>query len=294
LLEKTHTNQDVIKYTEIIFDKTKHLNDFYIDLTSGHSFKLRNLHVICQKSNTDYGKTKFTEELTDFFLDNCVITITYSNLIELESTINHELNHILEFYLSLFNKSKLNKSWNLNKKLNNHKKLANNFEIWDDFTYLIYLTLKHELNSHISEIYHRFLNDETPLKSLKKDKFYIKCLFYLNIFDFDNFYKLFIKRYTEKDFLNLTINFFQNFNFDTPKDLKSSKDIIRNIIDKLKKKLYRYKSKSEKVVKRIEKNRLNINKITETEDNRNLNINEEYLILDKNRKRREKYIKLNE
>jgi len=270
ILERLGVNDTVIKYTSQIISEIKNnfgKSEITMDLVSSNDLKLRNFIIkIKYIENKDYANIKLSDKLIDNnFLDDVILYLEFSNIDNiLESNVNHELNHALEFYKRLKNNVKLNKSWYLQEKLNEHKKFAINNDIWKDFTYLIYLTLKHETNSHVSEIYSDLKNSENIDIDILKSKNYKDCLFYLNYFKIDVFYKRFIKKYTDEDFIKLTENFCENFNFKKPNNLEQSITVIDDVIKKLNKKIRNYKNKMEKVVFRIKTERSKDAQIIET------------------------------
>lgn len=260
--ESLGVNDTVLKYTTILLKEIKNnINKeyFYTDLIYSIDLKIKNLKVNLIKKSGDYAKITLSNNLKNDMLSNCEIDIHINDLDSVESNINHELTHALSFYKNLLNGVKIHKSWELQKRLDKHKKLGNSYFVWKDLIYLIYLTLKHETNSHVSEIYSNLYKVKDLDFSLKNNnKNYKDCNFYINNFNIDSFYNAFINHknnYTNEDFIQLTKDLCENFHFDIPKDINDCKHIISDIIEKSKKKLKKYKLKLEKVVKRIKEER---------------------------------------
>jgi hypothetical protein len=79
---------------------------------------------------------------------------------KIKETINHECQHIIEFYHSDGNPSK---SWDFHKRLKIHENKFNN-KTWLDICYLFYLAEEHELRSKVSQSLELLKNGEDLYK----------------------------------------------------------------------------------------------------------------------------------
>jgi hypothetical protein len=177
--EKYHVSQDVKHLTNIIYSKIYQLIPNLI---------LKKEITISNLLKDNYGRIKFKNDIIKVKLgdnhggikrielkDNILnlemeLTINLSNkelsqkkLInnKIKETINHECQHIIEFYHSDGNPSK---SWDFHKRLKIHENKFNN-KTWSDICYLFYLAEEHELRSKVSQSLEILKNGEDLYKS---------------------------------------------------------------------------------------------------------------------------------
>jgi hypothetical protein len=177
--EKYHVSQDVKHLTNIIYNKIYQLVPNLI---------LKKELTISNLLQDNYGRIKFKNDtikvkignnhggIKNIDLKNNIInlelelTISLSNkelsqkkLInnKIKETINHECQHIIEFYHSDGNPSK---SWDFHKRLKIHENKFNN-KNWLDICYLFYLVEEHELRSKVSQSLEILKNGEDLYKS---------------------------------------------------------------------------------------------------------------------------------
>ena len=164
--EKYHVSQDVKHLTNIIYNKIYHLIPILV---------LKKKLVIENLLQDNYGRIKFrgdrieldigknhgiinTPILVNDVIQNLVIELTIdlskSELSQrkiinnkIRETINHECQHIIEFYHSGGN---LSRSWSLDKRLKIHEEKFDNKD-WLNICHLFYLAEEHELRSKVSQ-----------------------------------------------------------------------------------------------------------------------------------------------
>lgn len=164
--EKYHVSQDVKHLTNIIYNKIYHLIPILV---------LKKKLVIENLLQDNYGRIKFrgdrielnigknhgiinTPILVNDVIQNLVIELTIdlskSELSQrkiinnkIRETINHECQHIIEFYHSGGN---LSRSWSFDKRLKIHEEKFDNKD-WLNICHLFYLAEEHELRSKVSQ-----------------------------------------------------------------------------------------------------------------------------------------------
>lgn len=270
--EVKHVNNDVIHYTSdliSIIEKIGLSKDIDTEISlknrAGLKADLRLVVEINPPNFLNYGsfKTNDFSKIVDGVLTNCVLYLQVqltnteiennkiSPLNKIRSLINHELNHALEIYQYKFNDRRYRNSWEVSKNQQEHRKFSKDWEYWDDFIYLIYLGLNHEMSSRISSIYEELKNTTDPKKEVLNNKTYMDADF-MSKFDFDVFYNKFIIKYSENDFLNVCKKFCEDFDYKYINDIKFCKSMINRIVKSLNKKGFNVIKKIMNVIKRIE------------------------------------------
>jgi hypothetical protein len=177
--EKYHVSQDVKHLTNIIYSKIYQLIPNLI---------LKKEITISNLLQDNYGRIKFKNDIIkvklgdnhggikNIDLKDNILNIELELTIKLSSkelsqkklinnkikeTINHECQHIIEFYHSDGN---LSKSWNFHKRLKIHENKFNNKK-WLDVCYLFYLAEEHELRSKVSQGLELLKNGENLYES---------------------------------------------------------------------------------------------------------------------------------
>ena len=177
--EKYHVSQDVKHLTNIIYSKIYQLVPNLI---------LKKEITISNLLQDNYGRIKFKNDIIkvklgdnhggikNIDLKDNILNIELELTIKLSSkelsqkklinnkikeTINHECQHIIEFYHSDGNPSK---SWDFHKRLKIHESKFNN-KTWLDVCYLFYLAEEHELRSKVSQSLELLKNGENLYES---------------------------------------------------------------------------------------------------------------------------------
>ncbi len=177
--EKYHVSQDVKHLTNIIYSKIYQLIPNLI---------LKKEITISNLLQDNYGRIKFKNDIIkvklgdnhggikNIDLKDNILNIELELTIKLSSkelsqkklinnkikeTINHECQHIIEFYHSDGN---LSKSWDFHKRLKIHENKFNN-KTWLDICYLFYLAEEHELRSKVSQSLELLKNGENLYES---------------------------------------------------------------------------------------------------------------------------------
>ena len=177
--EKYHVSQDVKHLTNIIYSKIYQLIPNLI---------LKKEITISNLLQDNYGRIKFKNDtikvkignnhggIKNIDLKNNIINLEIELTIKLSSkelsqkklinnkikeTINHECQHIIEFYHS---DGDLSKSWDFHKRLKTHENKFNNKK-WLDVCYLFYLAEEHELRSKVSQSLELLKNGENLYES---------------------------------------------------------------------------------------------------------------------------------
>ncbi len=281
LFESKGMNNTVREYVRILISEiekhdfiTRNIK-FDVKLISGIDLKLNQLCL-----NIDVNPAKFTNyanvpQLTDMYefendvqmlpiLMNLQLKLSKEEMLknkidadnQIYALLHHELTHLLELYKITFQNKKQGGSWVLSQALQDHKKLGNTYEIWSDFLHIFYLSLDHEMRSRIAETYERLKNSENPKNDLHNLKIYQEAI-YIRTFNFDTFYKEFLNKHDEKEFILLTKDFCKHFDIKFKDDLTYCKNIIKNSILKINNKANYLIKKLERIPKIFEKHEYN-------------------------------------
>jgi hypothetical protein len=177
--EKYHISQDVRHLTNIIYNKIYLLIPNLIikkEITISNllqdnysRIKFKN-DIIKIKLGNNHGGIKNIDLKNNIINLELELTINLSSkelsqkkLInnKIKETINHECQHIIEFYHS---DGDLSKSWDFHKRLKTHENKFNNRK-WLDVCYLFYLAEEHELRSKVSQSLELLKNGEDLYES---------------------------------------------------------------------------------------------------------------------------------
>jgi hypothetical protein len=206
-------------------------------------------------NNYGYFHKLSESKIINNILDNCELFLELkllpieiknnklSDINPINGLINHELNHALEIYKYELNNKDYNYSWELSKKYINHIKYSNTKKYWDDFIYLIYIGLKHEMNSRISQIYEDIKNYDNPKVDILNNSIYLSSKYMIN-FNYLSFLKKMKSYYTNDEILDIFKYFCEDFEYNYTKDINYFDNVIKKIILSINK-------KGEKMVKRI-------------------------------------------
>jgi hypothetical protein len=178
--EKHHVNQDVRHLTNLIYNKIYQLlpnlilkKEIVIENILQDNYtriKFRNDKIVV-KLGKNWGSVN--EPIIDNnIIENLTINLSISlsdkeisqrKLInnKIKETINHECQHVIEFYHS---DGSLSKSCDFDKRLKEHEKKFNNKE-WLDICYFFYLSEEHEMRSRVSQSLEILKNDGDLLNS---------------------------------------------------------------------------------------------------------------------------------
>lgn len=164
--EKHHVNQDVRHLTNLIYNKIYQLlpnlivkreiiiENFLQDNYSRIKFKNDKIIVKLGKNWGSINEPIINNDVVENLIINLSINlsdkeVSGKKLIDnkIKETINHECQHVIEFYHS---DGILSKSWDFDKRLKEHEKKFNNKE-WLDICYFFYLSEQHEIRSRVSQ-----------------------------------------------------------------------------------------------------------------------------------------------
>lgn len=164
--EKHHVNQDVRHLTNLIYNKIYQLlpnlivkreiiiENFLQDNYSRIKFKNDKIIVKLGKNWGSINEPIINNDVVENLIINLSINlsdkeVSGKKLIDnkIKETINHECQHVIEFYHS---DGILSKSWDFDKRLKKHEKKFNNKE-WLDICYFFYLSEQHEIRSRVSQ-----------------------------------------------------------------------------------------------------------------------------------------------
>ena len=194
--EKLHVNNDVKHLTNIIYNKIYHLipklilkGELVIDnlLQDYSRIKFKDDKIIV-KSGNNGGGIKNIQFINDCInglvlefsikLNNDELKSKYLINNRIKETINHECQHIIEFYHT---KGVTPESWNLNDRLKRHegrfisycKTNGFNPDFWLNITHMFYLCEEHEIRSNVSSTHHfiqvkKINNIESVIKNRKE------------------------------------------------------------------------------------------------------------------------------
>jgi hypothetical protein len=183
LNEKYHVNQDVRHLTNLIYNR---INYFLSKLILNKEVEINSF------LEKNYTRIKFKNDVIilklgknhgsinePIYIDNCIenlkiyLTINLSKnelsnkyLInnKIRETINHECQHIIEFY----NTGDLSASCDFNKRLKIHKDKFKIYDKWLDIIHIFYLAEEHEIRSSISQLLEYIKNsDKNDIKDIK-------------------------------------------------------------------------------------------------------------------------------
>lgn len=177
----------------------------------------------------------------------------------IESTIEHELLHTIEKYLTISDGNKLSNSFSMDEKLKEIDKLYNNSQNWLDISYLIYLSFPHEIRARIQQlnkdIESKHINGiSNVINYIKTAKIYKDLKFPTNIDEHiilkklkkDKDYKDILENFSKNVLNNENINYEKNFT-DYIKKIKQKN---KKMLDKLERTSYNFENiNNDKVIK---------------------------------------------
>lgn len=177
----------------------------------------------------------------------------------IESTIEQELLHTIEKYLTISDGNKLSNSFSMDEKLKEIDKLYNNSQNWLDISYLIYLSFPHEIRARIQQlnkdIESKHINGiSNVINYIKTTKIYKDLKFLTNIDEHiilkklkkDKDYKDILENFSKNVLNNENINYEKNFT-DYIKKIKQKN---KKMLDKLERTSYNFENiNNDKVIK---------------------------------------------
>jgi len=136
--------------------------------------------------------------LNNDIIENLVLTLTinisdyerknkYLNFVNrIYSTINHEIQHLIEIYFVHIENHKRSKSWDFHRRLKIHEKKYEHFTEWTDILHIFYLMEDHEIRSRVSALYTELqtlnTNDIKELERyLTKTEEYRQCVDFIRL-----------------------------------------------------------------------------------------------------------------
>lgn len=249
--ERFHVNNDVKHLTSIIYNKIYQLIPNLI---------LKKEIVIENLLQDNYTRIKFQNDKIRVklgerhaainnisIINDCIIDLNLEITIKLSKSeminkrlevgkiredINHECQHIIEYYHSDGN---LSKSWSFHKRLKEHETRQHN-QVWLDLCHLFYLGEEHELRSRVSQSLELIKNGE----DLHNSELY-KNIVNLSKLSAD---KIIAKMETYDDFGIIIYDFVTNVLLRKGKHL----DVFRSYVSNLNKVGEVYKKKLNKVL----------------------------------------------
>lgn len=164
--EKHHVNGDVRHLTNLIYNKIYQLipnlifkkeiiiENLLQDNYTRIKFKCDKIIVRLGKNSGNINEPIINNDIVENLIINLFINLSNKEILQkklinnrIKETINHECQHVIEFYHS---DGILSKSWDFDKRLKEHESKFNNKE-WLDICYLFYLSEDHEMRSRVSQ-----------------------------------------------------------------------------------------------------------------------------------------------
>ena len=164
--ERYHVSQDVKHLTNIIYNKIYQLipnltikkeiviENLLQDNYSRIKFSGDKIKIKLGRNHGAINEPNFTNDIVENLTINLTIKLSNLELTQkklinnkIRETINHECQHIIEFYHSDGN---LSKSWSFDERLKIHEKKFDNKD-WLNICHLFYLAEEHELRSKVSQ-----------------------------------------------------------------------------------------------------------------------------------------------
>jgi hypothetical protein len=169
----------------------------------------------------------------------------------ISGTIEHELLHTIEKYLTISDGRNIANSFSMDAELKKIDKKYTNSQNWQDISYLIYLSFPHEIRSRIQQLNREIEN--THIRGIENINSYIKNTKIYQDLDFltkinpikilnnlknDKYYKDILKDFSIYVLKNNNINYENNF-FDYIKKMKQKN---KKMIDKLERTSYNFEN----------------------------------------------------
>ena len=183
LNEKYHVDQDVRHLTKLIYDKINYylpkliLNKSVLitNLLQNNykNIKFKNDKIILNLGSPHGGINMpiYNNDTIENLEINLTIFLSKSELKnkylfdnKIKEIINHECQHILEFYHT---KGNLTKSWDFHARLKEHEDKYKEYDKWLEITHMFYLTEYHEMRSSISQLLEYLKDNIKDNKSLE-------------------------------------------------------------------------------------------------------------------------------
>jgi len=250
---------DIIKaYSTYLYDNFIEGNSEYeIDLDDYQELPLTSLKISIKKGNILKG-THTPGELIkkdiNYFIKNSIITLIYDDINSLKGLIAHELTHIKEYYEIMKQIDILGiKITPIYIKIRNvYNDIKDmNTDYYNNFLYLIYLSLSTEMNSRVAQVYDFLydfnIKDEDVLFTKLQLHKNFEFLDLLQKFNAVNFINNMINLVGLETFINITQTFIDKLNIEfnksieEPKVLKNKKYLIKQNIKE--KKYFRFLNK---------------------------------------------------
>lgn len=231
IVEKFHTNQHVKHLTKLIYDK---INLFIPNLIRNNKIEIKNLlqdnyirikfedDIIIVNLGKNHGginKPVYNDNIKNLNI-NLTISLDNKELIskkminnKIRETINHELQHVLEFY---YTNGDLSKSWSFDERLKEHQSKFKSYEKWLEICHIFYLMEDHELRSRISQCLELLKNnkDSENLESVLYNSDIYKSLDFISKINGNLILKVMNNNY--KDFNIILSDFIKNVLLKSP------------------------------------------------------------------------------
>jgi hypothetical protein len=207
--------------------------EYQVDLDQYQELPLINFKISIKNSTNNCGihiPGKLIKNDNNYFIDGSILFINFNDITELKGLLIHELTHIKEYYeimkkIDILNIEITPTYFKIRNVYNDIKNL--NKEYYDNFLYLIYLSLSTEMNSRVAQVYDYLYNlkikDEDQLfNELKKHKNY-NFLELLNNFDSNIFINNMIEYVGLESFIEISQRFIDKLNIEFNKPIKPIK-----------------------------------------------------------------------
>jgi hypothetical protein len=231
---------------KLILNKKLIISDSLKDFKNIH---ITNDSLILKLSNRTHGNVNISKLIiNEDNIENLIITLEIDlsdseriskRLInnKIVNTINHEFQHIIEQYLTLNNNKKLSKSWEYDVNLKKLDDKYKDYKEWQDVSYLIYLSLPHEMRARISSIYeyinlHQIKDIDNIINYIKNNKYYKDADFISQI----SIQKIIEKLKSNNNYDNLIIDFNNIFLQNNIKEINKCETEFIKYFNKIKKK----------------------------------------------------------
>jgi len=227
---------DIIKsYSTYLYDNYVEGNSEYeLDLDDYQELPLTSLKISIKKGNILKGlhtPGEIIKKDNNYFITNSIISFIYNDIKSLKGLIAHELTHIKEYYEIMKQIDTLGiKITPIYIKIRNvYNDIKDmNTDYYNNFLYLIYLSLSTEMNSRVAQVYDFLydfdIKDENELFNKLKQHKNFDFLELLKIFNSIDFVNNMINLVGIETFINITQIFIDKLNSEFNKPIEETTD----------------------------------------------------------------------
>lgn len=189
-------NQEVRHLTNLVFNRINYylpklirngvivIENFLEEYYKGIKFKNDKIILKLGEKHGAINEPVFNNDSIEGLIISLTIYLDKNELLNrhlntknsIKHTINHEFQHIIEFYHT---KGNLTKSWDFHKLLKMHENKYKQYVKWMDIIYMFYLMEDHEIRSRVSETYEYLKDNFTNINDIeyliKSHKNYTDC-----------------------------------------------------------------------------------------------------------------------